>query len=129
MNKDNKKYLIPMKDGGVINISHSYSTCEGCETCGWGSYYEDTYIFILSNNNKEVTIEVEKEYEDSSVLSIEDMMKILLNNMDNIKELYEEEFKDYMIEHIIEYLKNNKGDMNIYSYKINGESIRTGEIY
>ncbi len=44
---DKKKYIIPMKDGGIIDIvTDNWCQNSGCETCGYGGWYTG-YIEVI----------------------------------------------------------------------------------
>ncbi len=106
-----KKNLIDLKDGAIKSIEYDSWSTRGCETCDYGSNYVNEYDFVLSNGR--VHIDVNNMYEYA--FSEGDMMKILLTNADNIKELTEKEFINWIICEI----KSVGADSVEYAYKEN----------
>lgn len=121
----NKKILLKMQDGGIVNIKHEMDSYSGCATCGYGSYYSDEYAIELENS-EEINISVENEncYDKEYIFSVEDMMKIILWNVDEMSELYESELERYLIDKIKEYMKDIK---EIDDYVINNIRIINGK--
>lgn len=122
-----KKILLKMQDGGIVNIKHDMDSYDGCPTCGYGRYFSDDYTIELENS-KNINISVENEdycsKDEEYIFSVEDMMKIILWNADEMSELYESELEKYLIDKIKEYMKDIK---KIDNYVINNIRIINGK--
>jgi hypothetical protein len=84
--------ILEMKNGGINEIytdTHSYG---GCSTCDYGSSYINEITFELTTGN--INIEVNEMYEYA--LSDGYMMKLMLNNVNEIKEFTEDEFFNWL---------------------------------
>lgn len=123
----NKKILLKMQDGGIINIKHEMYSYGGCPTCGYGRYFSADYTIELENS-KDIYISVENEdycnEDEEYIFSVEDMMKIILWNVDEMSELYESELERYLLDKIKEYMKDIK---EIDDYVINNIRIINGK--
>lgn len=116
----NNNYLIKMKDGGIVDIKHKEDSFGGyCRTCNYGSYFENRYRFILSDD-EEIDINIKKEFADENIISMGDMMKLIINNQKEIENLYESEFKNYIYKKIKDLLIEEDLDSLC---TINGERI------
>ena len=103
--------LIKMIDGGLIDIEQENIVIHGsCPTCDYGSYASNYFKFIFTNVIVELNIKREDEQEFA--LSDSDMMKIILLNIDIIKNLKECQFNDFIQSKIKEYL--SKKNTSIY---------------
>lgn len=121
----NKKVLLKMQDGGIINIKHEMYSYGGCPTCGFGRYFSDDYTIELENSkNINISVDTEDCYDKEYIFSVEDMMKIILWNVDEMSELYESELERYLLDKIKEYMKDIK---EIDDYVINNIRIINGK--
>ena len=105
------KNLIDLKNGAIKSIDYDTWSAPGCDTCDYGSRYVNEYDFVLSKGT--LHIEVNNMYEYA--FSEGDMMKILLSNIEEIKELTESEFVNWIIYEI----KESSADDVVYSHKVN----------
>ena len=122
---NNKKILLKMQDGGIINIKHEMYSYGGCPTCGFGNYYSNEYTIELENSEKiNISVENENCYDKEYIFSVEDMMKIILWNVDEMSELYESDLERYLLDKIKEYMKDIK---EIDNYVINNIRIINGK--
>lgn len=84
--------LLKMVDGGILDVRSDLEYYEGCPTCNYGSSYINEYDIDLVTSH--VHIEVSQMYE--YLLSEGDMMKLLLSNVDEIKQMTESAFTDWL---------------------------------
>lgn len=88
--------LLELKSGGIIDIRSENDYTSGCSTCDYGSTYSQYYDVIMVNNT--LKIEVKQGYDYA--LSEGIMMKILLNNLDEIKTMTEQEFAKWLVDKV-----------------------------
>lgn len=84
--------LIEMVDGGIKNITTDRESYGGCETCDWGSEYINEFNVELTGGYIEV--KVSNMYEHA--LSEGYMMKLFITNIDEIKQMNEVQFFDWL---------------------------------
>ena len=110
----NKKELIKLKDGAVVDIRDSFYHYSGsCPTCNYGSYFESEYDFIFKNKTPMFTLTIKKEMSDMPLLSTGDMFRIICN-LDNeeLKDVTEKEFGEFLLKKIRQYARENiKNDL------------------
>ena len=92
MNKD--ELLLELVDGGIKEIYTDSEAYGGCETCDWGSQYINYFKVELTSG--EINVEVNQMYEYE--LSEGYLMKLLLNNVDEIRKMTELEFYRWLEE-------------------------------
>ena len=105
-----KTTILPMVDGGVLDVRTDYESYGGCNTCNYGSRYTNEFWIEMTQGT--IKVECGQMYEfpfqkqggeeryDSYIetgwghtpWSEGDLMKILLPNNDRIKKMKEEEF-------------------------------------
>lgn len=105
----NKTIVLPMVDGGIIDVSTDNDFSSGCPTCDFGSCYTNKFDIKMTQGTIRVTCEQMYEYpfqkddDDEDAESWEhgwgnapwsegDLMKIILPNNDKIKKMTEDEF-------------------------------------
>lgn len=100
--------IFKLVDGGIIDIDSDSQYYSGnCDTCDYGAEYVDYFRFTLTK--KVINIEARDTFE--RVLSEGLMMRLMLNNVDLIREFTEEEFCDWLEN---ELLKEDRGiDYNV----------------
>lgn len=110
----NKKELIKLKDGAVVDIRDSFYHYSGsCPTCNYGSYFESEYDFIFKNKTPMFTLTIKKEMSDMPLLSTGDMFRIICN-LDNeeLRDVTEKEFGEFLLKKIRQYARENiKNDL------------------
>lgn len=106
--------LIELIDGGIKKILDDSWAEGGCETCDYGSSYVNEYIFKMINGSFKV--EADQMYEHA--LSDGDMMKIMLQNIDEIKTLTEDGFTIWLKEKVLEIVDEDEVE---FEYKKDGE--------
>lgn len=84
--------LITMKNGGLTEIEEDNEQYDGCETCDYGSSYINEIDFFLTSGR----FRVKSDNMYSYALTDGQLMKIVLPNVDKIKEMTEEEFVEWM---------------------------------
>ena len=85
------KYLIKLKDGGLVNYEDGSTYFAGCPTCDYGSEYINDITLTFSKIR--VLYSVSRMY--SYAVSTGYIMKILLNNMNSFSNMTEEDFKEW----------------------------------
>ena len=85
------KVILPMLDGGIVDYSDDWESYPGCETCDYGSEYI-TEIFITLTKHK-IHVKLNNMYEYA--ISESGIMKTILPEYENIKEMTEKEFADW----------------------------------
>ena len=89
--------ILELKDGGIIEIySDSSYEPSGCETCDWGSRYISNYTFELKTG--EIHIGASKSFDYP--LSEGYMMKLMLSQVNEIREMTEKEFFDWLVKQL-----------------------------
>lgn len=89
--------LVKLLDGGIINITDDKDYYSGCETCDYGSSYSNYYEFEMTKCS--FVIEINQMY--GYALSDGDIMNIILPNIDEIRQLTEDGFVDWVDDKIL----------------------------
>lgn len=87
------KIIMPLKDGGIVDVKYDYSDNGGCETCDYGSSYIDD--FTIEMTKIKIRIYLNTMYEHA--ISEGKLMRILLSSDKNMDEL---EFADWLYKKI-----------------------------
>jgi hypothetical protein len=86
--------LLKLKDGSILNIEQdNWCASHGCETCGWGSSYISEVDITMENHK--ICIKSDSMYEFS--LSDGILMKTILQNYNEIQEMTEVEFYNWLV--------------------------------
>lgn len=101
--------LLKLKDGRIERFKDDSYHYGGCPTCDYGSEYI-TEVDITLTKYK-IHIETNQMY--NYALSVGDMMRILLGNVDEIREMTEQEFTVWLEGAI-------KDQIGIGEYNLNG---------
>ena len=100
---ESHEYLIPMTDGGLIKYEDDcYKSCEGCPTCGYGEEYTRNITMYLHNFNLCIEI-LSGEVIDQGLI-----MSVFLNNVENIKNMTENQFVHWFKDKIQQACPNRK---------------------
>lgn len=92
------KYLIEMADGGIIDICDDMECDEyGYPTCGFNGHYTNHMKITLEKNILEIEFGGMYTFD---IPDYSDIMKIFTQNNDNIKNMTEEEFVDFLKEEL-----------------------------
>lgn len=83
--------LIRVVDGAIVNITQDSDYYSGCETCDYGSRYINKVNIFLTKYTIKISISQQYEY----VFSDGDMMKLFIGNLDEIKQMTEEQFTEW----------------------------------
>lgn len=99
----NKK-LLELKDGYISEIKDGFDVYESgsCPTCGFETMYVSEISFDIYdnfNNHKEIVVMCENY--DSYEFTVSDLIKIFINNIDNIKEMTILEFEEWIRKELI----------------------------
>lgn len=86
--------LIELKNGGIVKIETNMDSYDGCETCDYGRQYIN-YFTVHFVNSPPLHIEVSQMYD--FLLSTDFLMKLFLQNLDEIKLMTEGECLEYII--------------------------------
>ena len=108
------KYLIKLKDGGLVNYEDGSTYLAGCPTCDYGSEYINDITLTFSKIR--VLYSVSRMY--SYAVSTGYIMKILLNNMDSFANMTEEDFKEWFYKKLEECDTMPKDFGNLDNFKI-----------
>jgi len=83
-----------MIDGGIVDIIDDIvQDSYGCPTCGYGGHYTNNMEIELSKNILEIEFGGMYTWD---IPSYSDIMKIFTANNDEIKDMTEEEFIDFL---------------------------------
>ena len=96
--------LVELQDGGIEEIFADSFGMSGCETCNYGSEYTNEYTIQMTKGTLDIKVNQEYEY----ALSDGDMMKLMLQKVEEIKALTEDEFVKW-IEDAVGNLLEEKG--------------------
>jgi hypothetical protein len=101
--------MLELIDGGIVDVQSDNNYISGCDTCDYGSRYINYFDIELTKTKIKIEATQTWDYPLSEGL----MMKILLSNVDDIKNMTENEFAQWLKTQ----LKNEIGDLeyNIYS--------------
>jgi len=102
--------LVELQDGGIEEIYADSFGMSGCETCNYGSEYTNEYTIQMTKGTLDIKVNQEYKY----ALSDGDMMKLMLQKVEEIKVLTEDEFVKW-IEEAVGSLVEEKN--NGYDYK------------
>jgi len=108
---EEKKLLLTLSDGGVVNIEQDNWSSPGCETCDYGSSYVNELSVYLTKYK--ITAEVNQMYE--YLLSDGDLFKIFLRNIEDIKNMTEIEFINWFELQVKKYVDDNGAEFE-YKY-------------
>lgn len=86
--------LLKMIDGGILDITEDRDYISGCETCDYGSRYTNYFDIKLTT----IKIHIESSMMYEYPLSEGHMMKILLQNTNEIQHMKEGEFSSWLKE-------------------------------
>lgn len=86
--------LLELRDGGIEDIQTDEEHFNGCETCDYGSQYIN--YFDIKLTQYEIHAEVNQMY--SYRFSSGDLLKIIMPNIDAIKQMTELEFSEFIKE-------------------------------
>lgn len=97
------KKLLELKDGYIYNIEDGFDHCVmGCPTCGLDDEYISSITFEgeFDGISKSITIKAEGflEYEFTAA----DVLKLLLNNIPEIKNMTHVEFENWLKDNLLE---------------------------
>lgn len=95
--------LLEMIDGGIKEIYSDTWATEGCETCDYGSSYVNEFKIYLTSGTVHIEIDTMYEY----ALSEGDMMKIILPNVEEIKQMTEGQFCEWIAPKVHEKINEN----------------------
>jgi hypothetical protein len=91
--------LITLKDGFVTDIKDNFDVITGgCPTCGLDIEYISEITFDIYHNDKDITEYFEMRSEDfrGFEFSVAEILKLIVDNLENFHEMTIEEFKQLM---------------------------------
>lgn len=91
--QEEKKVLIKLSDANIVDIIEESFSDEGCETCDYGSSYGVEYDFIFEDGSTE-HFELEEMYD--SPISEGQMIKFLITNLDEFKQMTKAKFMEFI---------------------------------
>ena len=102
--KNETNYVLKLLDGAIIDISEEKSSHSGCETCDYGSEYINEIEFKMTKHT--FTLRSCKMYEHAFTDGW--FIRILCGNIDEIKNMTEEQFKQWIFEKAKKEYDENK---------------------
>lgn len=99
-----KKKLVILKDGYIEDIKDDYDVVTGgCPTCGLDEEYISNIQFNICHNNTQhiECFEIESLDYCKFSFSVADIIKLILNNLNNFSEMTIKEFKIFMEEKLL----------------------------
>jgi hypothetical protein len=84
--------LIELLDGGIKDIYTDTESYNGCETCDYGSEYINEFTIYLTKGNIQFKVNQMYDY----AVSEDYMMKLFLQNIDEIKQMTELNFFEWL---------------------------------
>lgn len=94
-----ENFLLKLTDGGIIDIITDNDYIAGCPTCDYGSEYIND--IVIKTTKFEAIFKISQMYD----YVYSDLLKIILNNIDEIKNMSELSFIKWFVDNT---LKNNK---------------------
>ena len=91
--KTSPKIIMPLADGGILDVKYDSENTPGCPTCDYGSEYIDEFSVVMTGYTIKVYLNVEYEH----VISEMWLMHTLLG-VD--RDLTEEQFAELLYEKI-----------------------------
>jgi hypothetical protein len=84
--------LLPLVDGGIMQVHSDKESYGGCETCDYGSSYINEFNIKMTQGTIRIKMSAMYEY----VLSEGYMMETLLHHVDAIRAFTENEFYTWL---------------------------------
>lgn len=93
--------LIKMVDGGLIKVNYEGLTClsSGCHTCGYGGHWINNIEILMEYSV--ITIEMHSMYDWINVIEEAEFMYIITSNIEQIEQMTEKEFAEWIKEQLI----------------------------
>lgn len=88
--------LLKMADGGIVDVKYDCESWNGCETCDFGSKYINEFDVVMTTGTIKVKVEQMYEY----LLTEGFMIKLFLQNADDIQKFTEDEFFEWLKQQI-----------------------------
>lgn len=102
--------LLELKDGGIKKFNTDSDYQKGsCDTCEFGSLY--LRYFLIETTKYEMRVKAGAEY--YTPLSEGYLMKIMLNNVDVIKNMTESEFITWLNKEFEKEIKEKENDTEV----------------
>lgn len=96
-------YLMKLKDGEILSVDYQSESYPGCPTCDYGSQYISDFDVKLTNYR--IRIKASQMYE--FVISEGDLMKLFLQNAEEIHNMTQESFGAWLREKITQIIRAN----------------------
>lgn len=110
MRNHDENIILKMVDGGLVDYSDDARHTPGCPTCDYGSQYINEIDIDLKRHS--VHIEINQMYDYA--LSEGKMMIILLSNCEQIMQMTEKQFIEWLREQIKEIVKDCYDGMDAF---------------
>lgn len=88
--------ILPMKDGGILDVNIDECAEPGCETCNYGSVYTRQVTFEMIG--KTASVKTSEMYDFP--IPVDFVMRTLLTNSEDIKKMKQDEFIDWFCEKV-----------------------------
>ena len=79
--------LIPLVDGGIVDIHTDQDFTSGCPTCNYGSEYTNYIELMMTKNIYNIVVSQMYHY----AIEVDFLIKLFFKNIDKIREMTEEE--------------------------------------
>jgi hypothetical protein len=105
--------LLPLQDGGIIDIKEDKDYTSGCPTCDYGQVFTRFFDIDLTS------IQIYIETTDSSRYPLSEgfMIRTLLNEVDAIKQMTEAQFADWLKQAFLKNSDRDQEDWLLYEVK------------
>lgn len=99
-----KKRLLDLKDGYIYDIEDDFEHCvTECPTCGLDDEYTSSITFKGEFNGESKSIEISSFGFSGFKFTAADILKLLLNNIAEIKNMTHIEFEKWLEDNLLKY--------------------------
>ncbi len=96
------KRLLELKDGYIYDIKDDFDhIIDGCETCGLDNEYVSSITFIGRFKEEIKSIKISTVGYNDYEFTVADVLKLLLNNINEIANMTHLEFEKWLLDNLI----------------------------
>lgn len=106
-----EKMLLKLTDGGIIDIITDNDYIEGCPTCDYGSQYIND--IVIKTTKFKVMFEISQMYD----YVYSDLLKTILGNIDEIKNMSELSFIKWFIDNTLKNKDKRYKELRGFHFK------------